>query len=289
MRIIKHADALNKKNYDFDVILSKGNELPKIQADEVIKNRETMLNLLKDVNSVDTCFVFESDGLHPTVGLWAHCVILGRYKGFEEAIQNASKESAYALLDKSETKSDTTECLDIATMNDKGSNTLILHDPKDISLSTLAVLLRFVYTGEINLPADPGQHVISRTLAMPKTSRKFRESFLWNPMDVEVDPNWRLKDVPWEVLLQAADHYDVTEVREDCQDILIRAMSESNVMDTLFKVGSSFDTVKEAALDFIVNMSTMISNGNNPFIAYKNHPDCHSFMFEVMRRRAKKD
>ncbi|KAG0006200.1 hypothetical protein BGZ80_000986 [Entomortierella chlamydospora] len=290
---LKHGDAVFKDKYLFDIVLFIGQNIPVIPVEpleSVPKNRDIMLTLLKDINSVDTCFVFESDKSYSNVGLWAHRVILTKYKKFDGIIQYASKKATTALSEKDDSKRDVTESSTPSIGRDENPAVLTIPVPKDFSLSTLSVLLRYIYTGEIKLTADLGQHAVSMTkssLVIYDAMGKTRESVRWSPFDA--DSPWKLKDVTWEELLLAADHFGVSDMRKNCEDEVIGAMNQSNVVDTLFNIGCSFDTVKEAALDFIVkNMETMVLDGEDPFVAFKNHPDCHSLMFEVMRRRVKK-
>ncbi|KAF9401824.1 hypothetical protein BGX21_000462 [Mortierella sp. AD011] len=284
---IKHANVVFKGEYWFDIVLSYGDSLPVLPVEPLEnapKNRDTMLTLLKDINSVDTCFVFESDKSYSNVGLWAHRVILAKYKKFDEIIQDASKKAAAALSEKADAGCDTTESSTPTAGRDENPTVLTIPVPKDFSLSTLSVLLRYIYTGEIKLIADLGQHAVSMTkssLVIYDAMGKTRESIRWSPFDA--DSPWKLKDVTWEELLLAADHFGVSDMRKNCEDEVIGAMNQSNVVDTLFNIGCSFDTVKKAALDFIVeNMETMMLDGQDPFVAFKNHPDCHSLMFELM-------
>ncbi|KAF9114089.1 hypothetical protein BGX27_000142 [Mortierella sp. AM989] len=285
----KHNNVFHKNKYMFDVVFSVGNDFPKIaiKPPEVVhKNRDTMLILLKDINSVDTCFIFESDKSYSNVGLWAHRVILAKYKKFDEIIQDATKKATAAALPE---KTDGEKVVTGPSIPTIGNPIVLTISVPKFGLATLSVLLRYIYTGEIQLAPDLSYHAVSMTktsLVLYDAMGKTRESICWSPLDS--NSPWKLKDVTWEELLLAADYFGVTDMRENCEEKVIGTMNESNVVDILFNIGCSFDTVKEAALDFIVkNMATLVLEGEDPFVAFKNHPDCHNLMFEVMRRRVK--
>ncbi|KAF8933523.1 hypothetical protein BGZ58_006275 [Dissophora ornata] len=214
---------LHNNKYCFDIVLSSNNKQPindnrlvndnQSRKDSDPRTEETMLALLKDVHSVNLCFAFESDKTYPGLEVWAHRVVLSRYKKIANMIQKA------------------TEAMSEETNNPKSG------------------------------------------LLIPNSA---------DPLVID------LNTVTWEELLMAADFFGVTDLRDYCESKVISAINKSNVIDTLFNVGSCFDKVKESALDYIVqNMVSLVVDGKDPFESYKYHPECHDLMVEVMRRRAK--
>ncbi|KAF9358337.1 hypothetical protein BGX26_001994 [Mortierella sp. AD094] len=154
---------LHNGKYCFDIVLSNNGNPPEKQAEvlevdiqhAMTKNHEVMLILLRDIHSVDVCFVFESDKTCLNVGLWAHRAILSRYKGFENAIHTANK----AMSSSSEDMANLT----IGESDVSSSSTSVQADVilgplmipvEKFTLATLCVLLRYIYTGEINLSAE---------------------------------------------------------------------------------------------------------------------------------------
>ncbi|KAF8914560.1 hypothetical protein BGZ58_005698, partial [Dissophora ornata] len=63
---------------------------PPKRVEAISKNYDVMQILLKDIYSVDVCFVFDCDKTYSNAGLWAHRSILSRYKTFAKAILEAS-------------------------------------------------------------------------------------------------------------------------------------------------------------------------------------------------------
>ncbi|KAF9339548.1 hypothetical protein BGX26_009274, partial [Mortierella sp. AD094] len=168
-------------------------EVPEVEPrnDAVTKNHEIMLILLRDIHSVDVCFVVESDKTCSNVGLWAHRSILSRYKGFENAIQMACKDL-----------SSTSEDMAKLTIGDGGSSSSTTAQGDDIlgpllipvekfTLATLCVLLRYIYTGQIKLSAETNKHAISMTestLTLQGITSRHKESVRWHPL--ELDSPW---------------------------------------------------------------------------------------------------
>ncbi|KAG0350657.1 hypothetical protein BGZ54_003695 [Gamsiella multidivaricata] len=126
--------------------------------------------------------------------------------------------------------------------------------------------------------------LVSQTLRGAKMQQ---ESIRWNPLASESP--WKFKDVTWEELLVATDYYGMTDLRTRCEQAVTDGINQNNALQMLFTIGCSFEKVKESALDYLVkNMATLVVDGSDPFEPYERHPKCHSFMLELMRRKAKR-
>ncbi|KAF9174454.1 hypothetical protein BGX21_000466 [Mortierella sp. AD011] len=274
-------------------LLEKQPEAPKMDLqDAAAKNNETMLVLLRDIYSVDVCFVFESDNTCSNVGLWAHRTILSKYKGFENTIQTACKDISSASNDMSN--------LAISERDNQMSSTSVetnhvlgplLIPVGKFTMATLCVLLRYIYTGQIKLSVEIDKHAISTTensLIVQGIMSRGKESVRWHLL--ETDSPWKFKDVTWVELLLASDHYGVEDLRLRCEDEVISTIDQSNVFETLFTTGCSFDRIKEAALNYIVgNMTTLFPKGKDPFAPHKDHPKCHDLMIEIFHHKAERN
>ncbi|KAF9437467.1 hypothetical protein BGZ76_000617 [Entomortierella beljakovae] len=282
---IKHSDVEHGNKYEFDIIMQNGLDLPvpvpvtKLESD--INFTQIMKSLLMDVYSVDVCLFLDSENNYPNVGIWAHRVILSKYKKFDELIQSAIKHhdpSIHSVM--SDVLSDSSDSTLIASHESKSNNPVV--QIKGFSLATVSVLLRYIYTGEIVLSVDLKTHVLS----------SFKASLVIHDADgttqeTQLGPvaTWKLKDTTWEELLEAANYLGVTELQKKSEEAVINALEETSVLNTLFITGAFSSKVREAALAFIVkNMSELIVDDKNPFDAYKSHQDCHDYMFEVIRR-----
>ncbi|KAF8933524.1 hypothetical protein BGZ58_006276 [Dissophora ornata] len=254
----------NNNDYRFDILLGDYKQLIKdnvyTHENQLTKDNqsrkgcdsrteETMKALLKDVHSVDLCFAFEYDKAYPGLEMWAHRVILSRYKKIANMIQKTTEVMSEEI---NNVKSSTT-FLEVGAPHVADS---LVIPVANFSFATLCTILRYIYTGKINRSVDMNLHAIS----------KFND----------------FNTVTWEELLMAADFYGVTDLRNCCEGEVILAID-------LFNIGSSFHKVKESALDYIVeNMESLLLEGKDPFEPYRLHPKCHDLMVEAMRRRATK-
>ncbi|KAF9114087.1 hypothetical protein BGX27_000140 [Mortierella sp. AM989] len=293
-----------KDKYLFDIVLSTEEKLTqtRIVESEMVKmepeidrqdattmNREIMLMLLRDIHSVDLCFVFESDKACSNMGLWAHRVILSRYNGFENAIQMACKDLSSASEDMASlTIGDGDSSKSSTTKRDADILGPLLIPIKKFNLATFCVLLRYIYTGEVRLSVEADKHTLSTnesTLVVESIVSKRKESVRWHPLGS--DSPWKFKDVTWGELLLAADFYGVKDLRLLSEKKVISAISKSTVVETLFTIGTQFDKIKGFALDYIVDdMAALFPKGENPFAPYKNHPEYDEMLVELIHRKA---
>jgi hypothetical protein len=251
-----------------------------------------MLSLLKDVHSVDTCFIFTSDKSCSNLGLWAHSAILSHYKGFDELIKKATRAASPEQASKSEDSLD--KSASIQPASDMAESlcvpTSLTIEIKGFSLATMCSILYYIYTGEARILVNTDQYAISKaesTLVLHDSMGKARESVRWDPLDV--DSSWKLKDVTWEELCLAAEYYGLDELQTRCEKEVLQLMDKSNVVDILFHVGLHVKEVKTQALKFIAEqMDSLFVDGNDPFESFKDHPKCHEMLVEVMRLNATK-
>ncbi|KAF9174453.1 hypothetical protein BGX21_000467 [Mortierella sp. AD011] len=277
--------------YIFDISISTEKDLPENQIDVlesrpqdiVIRNHDIMSILLKDIYSVDVCFVFDFDKSCSNVGLWAHRAVLSRYKGFGNVIHTACRDMSSSSEDPA---SDSLPSP--ATAQDDGGLGPLLISVEQFTMATLCVLLRYVYTGQVELSAETDKHAISMTestFILQSIMSRRKESVRWHPLDT--NSRWKFKDVTWEELLLASDYYGVMDLKSRCEKEVISAIDRSTVVKTLFTIGDSFPEVKESALDFIIqNMALIFPKGKDPFTKYKRHPMCHELLIDIISRKA---
>ncbi|KAG0352420.1 hypothetical protein BC939DRAFT_480769 [Gamsiella multidivaricata] len=285
---VKVNAVLHKDKYCFDIVLSFSRELTRKldYPDADLSIRDTMKVLLKDMGSANVCFVFESgkDKARLYYGLWAHRAILSRFIRFTQSIKDELEDVTKGLPPP-------------YGISEDDSRELLTVPMHGFTLATFCVLLRYIYTDEINLSVDASQYAISTT----------KSHALWRILDgpEEMGLQWerqqqepvrwsspsrnslKLVDVTWEELLVVADHYNMEGLRLKCEDAVIHAINKNNVVKTLFTIGDKFESVKESALDYIVkNMPEMLLEGADPFQSYKHMPACHNIILELMRRKA---
>ena len=298
---------LSEDKYRFDIVISNGKDLahrptPKDLTSIVSTKRDMLLSLLKDVHSVDICFVFTSDKTYPKVGLWAHRSILSRHKVFEKLILEATKGLKMTKRPES-TKTYTTDeneeqeeakkpstSASSAKEETSGMSSILTIQVDKFTLATMCSVLYFIYAGEVQLSIAPSQFAISKaesTLVLHDTQSKTRESVRWDPLSA--DSAWKLKDVTWQELGLAAEFYGLGELGTLCEKKVSEMLNESNAIDILFNVGCYAENVKRQAVDYIAeHMGSLFVSENNPFEAFRDHPACHDMLVEVLRVKSTK-
>ncbi|KAK3806297.1 MAG: hypothetical protein J3Q66DRAFT_392930, partial [Benniella sp.] len=199
--------------YRFDIVLSASKDLahrtiPKSLLFSVSSGREILLSLLKDVHSVDVCFVFTSDQSYPKVGLWAHRTILSRHKVFEELILKATKalettkeSTKVASPERGQDAGDPREPTGKEEEETSGEPSILTIPIDKFSLATMCSILYYIYSGQVQLSITPSQFAISKSesaLVLYDSKGKTRESIRWDPFSA--DSAWKLKDVTWQEL-----------------------------------------------------------------------------------------
>ncbi|KAK3806295.1 MAG: hypothetical protein J3Q66DRAFT_358789 [Benniella sp.] len=261
-----------------------------------------LLSLLKDVHSVDTCFVFTSDQTYPMVGLWAHRTILSRHKVFEELILKATKElkttnepqgtkpSTPKMDNGADSMPSTSSSSSSAKEEVSGMPLLLTIQVDKFSLATMCSILHFIYAGEVKLSIFPSQFAISKaesTLVLYDTQGKTRQSVRWDPLST--DSAWKLKDVTWQELGLAAEFYGLGELATICEKEIAGILSKSNAIDILFNVGCHSEKVKKKTVDYIAeHMGALFVGECNPFESFRDHPACLDMVIEVLRVKATK-
>ncbi|KAF9899099.1 hypothetical protein BX616_003284 [Lobosporangium transversale] len=291
---ISRKDVLMDGQLCFDIVITTRPETEVVDQPSstsstlsISKYQKIMLTLLKDVNSVDLCFVFKTDKTCSNVALWAHSSILSRYPTFDSIIQEAIGLNSLFLHSDDEKGNDTSPNSHL-TAREYGD--VLVQPVSETSMATMCSLLLYIYTDEINLSIDTKRHAISRTestLTVVDMMGQGKRSMAWHPLDS--DSQYKFKDVTWAELLIAAEKYGVTDLQSHCEKKVIATIKNSNAIEVLFNLGTRFKTIKTAALGHIVgNMTVLFSEGRDPFAPYVHHPDCHTLLIEVLQNKAKK-
>ncbi|KAG0207729.1 hypothetical protein BGX33_006670 [Mortierella sp. NVP41] len=198
-----------------------------------LKGLGTML--LKDPTSVDVCFTFSSDKTYSDIGLWAHRCILSQHESFAKLIREAAMVHSLGniVLAEKESNADTdsdTESISNISIDSMlttatvataegvsvgvASKGLVIKVDK-VSLATFCVMIYYIYTGEINRSVDPIRFVLSNTdkatLVWRDSTGKIEDSVGWRPLDQ--GSSWRLKEVTWKELRDAAAHYGLEDLQ----------------------------------------------------------------------------
>ncbi|KAG0282077.1 hypothetical protein BGZ96_000856, partial [Linnemannia gamsii] len=178
------------------------------------------------------------------------------------------------------------------TTRTTGETRVLVVKVDKFSLTTFCALLYYIYTDEVHLAIDTSRFAISSgegpLIWRDIATGRMRDSVSCHPMD-RSSP-WKLKDVTWDELFEAADYYGISDLRVDCLGKVISGMKQSNVVETLFSKSVSGSEVRQAAMKFIVeNWGSIFQKGSNTmdhFAAYKTYPEFHEVLIELMQMKA---
>ncbi|KAF9932117.1 hypothetical protein FBU30_008931, partial [Linnemannia zychae] len=214
--------------------------------------------LLKDANSVDVCFTFNSDNTHSNITVWAHRVVLTRHKVFADLIQNQETiQSLLAVTQTTKAESDidtsskfesdsessyTISVDDTSTTVNTDTRILVIQVDK-LSLEAFCTALYYIYTGEIRLSFDSTRFAISFSQSKANITRDYELRTL-----TKKPSTLKFKDVTWGQLLEAADLYKILDLQDECLRQVISGMNQSNVVETLFYKTPSGTEVRQAGM-----------------------------------------
>ncbi|KAF9085611.1 hypothetical protein BGX23_009513 [Mortierella sp. AD031] len=230
--------------YDFDVVLSTDLELARTASapasTPISKQKVLMSLMLKDTTPVEICFTFTSHKTCSNISLWAHRFVLSQHDSFSRLIQGAKTTHSLGNMDMEKGDGDG-ECelgeensinnFSTDDMNGMGtavvaigtggsvdsvSRAMVIQVDK-LSLATFCVMLYYMYTGESTPPRFVLSDTNRTTLARSDSMGKIGESVDWRPLDQ--DSPWKLKDVTWKDLRNAAVHFGLQylqTIAENC-------------------------------------------------------------------------
>ncbi|KAI1313811.1 hypothetical protein EDD11_002518 [Mortierella claussenii] len=182
-----------------------------------------LASLLKDRTTVNVEFSFDTHRCGQRVRVGAHRVILERYRGFYELFQMPPYK-------------------DNSTRNNDDDNTVInelataVVPLEGVSPMAFCVLLKFVYTGDLDLSFDANQFVVrsmDQPCSPPIASAMSNATLFYAQWNTKVS-------VIWGELLMAADRFKVVDMRQRCLNNLLALLDKGNAMEIFFHVGVLF-------------------------------------------------
>ncbi|KAF9366596.1 hypothetical protein BGX34_000616 [Mortierella sp. NVP85] len=267
-------DKKDSDKYAFYLVLSTSQSLPVVFMTSSVPEstsfkrmfpelHQTMLRLLKDPASVNVAFVFTIHNCQRKVALWANRTILDKHLRLQELFSAASHKPTMIPIE-------------------------------GISLTTFCVLLKYLYTEDLDLTVDPSQYLmcdmdqfkdersvdsISSSEVLNKTLKEYNAAQFY--------ATWNVKDkVTWSDLFLAADRFEITDLRKQCLDNLLVSVDKSNAMEILFGVGMCFrKEIREPVMKFISeHLDDVFSlETQDPFKRFADHEGCHEVMLELLR------
>ncbi|KAF9973856.1 hypothetical protein BGZ65_009028 [Modicella reniformis] len=210
-------DTIDPSKYAFHLVLSTPEKLPLLTDLEIkpsVTNKsfkeifpekyQDTLKFLKDPKSVNTGFLFTIHSCQRKIALWTHSRLLDKYPHFQELF-----EKVYSRL--------------------------VLIPIKDISLATFCVLLKYLYTEDLDLVVDPTQYLLcDMNHLQNKTS------------------------------MDSASSLAIADLRKQCLENLLASVNNDNAIEILFRLGKRF---KEEVGDSVIKY---ISEHSNDILALQN-------------------
>ncbi|KAG0004887.1 hypothetical protein BGZ65_012469 [Modicella reniformis] len=270
-------DKNDSKKYAFDLVISTMQTLPAglMENGPTVENKpsnkdmfpnknQVMFKLLKDPRTASVAFVFTIHGCQRKVGLWAHRILLDKYPRFQGLYK------AYQEVDEH---------------NDTMDTTPSLIPIEGISLSTFCVLLKYLYTEELDLAVDPTQYVMcdmerlqEKTLTDSTSSFAVLNKTLKEHNTAQFYATWNVKDkVTWSDLFLAADRFEITELRKKCLENLLASVDKDNAMEILFGIGTRFqEEVYDPVMKYISeHLHDFSLHDKDPFKRFADHERCY--------------
>ncbi|KAG0278330.1 hypothetical protein BGZ95_004247 [Linnemannia exigua] len=272
-------------NYDFDIVLSADKGLIRRTAPTHCNHKELIALLLKDVTLTNVCFTIPSiaEGQSITC-LWAHRSAFSSHKKFLELIAKGDE----VIQDKNNTECAMT-AQDLAVVIAKGGSTPVRVDK--VAMSTFCVLLYYIYMGVVNLKLHTCQ-VFSGCQSIRGCPVDGPSFSIFTLSDIEGEEGqdgvpFHL-DVKWEDLMEAADVYEISDLKRLCRRGIIKGLDKTNAVDILFGKTGRDPEIKQAAVEYIVeNLDAIFEETGDPFDRHRQHPEHHSLLVKLMRLKAK--
>jgi hypothetical protein len=259
------------------------------------KHRDTVALLLKDICSADIFFSFPADKILPNAVLCAHRFIISPYRILTMPISPKKgvlslTEERFFIPNPNGNDGWSAHGFGCVVAPDKCASNLsgMISDALsrtgatlvkigNISLATFCALLYYLYTGEIDL-----EPVTSRFAMFRFPSRCNNRVPLWIDQPLVLETTW-------EELLKASTLFEIPDLQTLCRENAITWINKDNAIMTLFgESAKNNPRVKKMALTIAVqNMDAIFASEKDPFVVYKDHPDYHEVLMEVMRLNVK--
>ncbi|KAF9327424.1 hypothetical protein BG006_009259 [Podila minutissima] len=171
----------------------------------------------------------------------------------------------------------------------------------EFSLESYCNLIRYLYTGTIELKIDLNDFSIGSTPNKPFLlnckERPVVEGLFYSHASIGSDPLLDTKTAAAVLkvehttsgeLLQHADCYQVRDLRGYCRAWIIESMDKSNAMSILFGFAYRFEDLKSVVLKFVVDhLDKMYAGEKDPFEEYKDHPERSTLLADLLKFKFK--
>lgn len=267
-----------KGRLDFDIVLTTSPSIvipsrPKVTQVETPKSKSIMYSLMKDIATTNMAFTFGFNGSARNVALWVHQSVLSQ------------QPYLASFLGKLQ---------DVGGSGDSSASGVKSTHVSEYSLEGYCSLIRFLYTGTIDLEVDLQDFAIGCPPSKPYSASCKKRPIVEGLFPLEVDRSSTTetddfkRHTDWIEMFQLADCYKVWELREYCKSEIVMSLTQENGLEMLFRFAYKYQDMKDVLLQHVAGIvDKMFASDKDPFEAYKDHPEKHSLMVKIMQRKFK--
>ncbi|KAG0076737.1 hypothetical protein BGZ93_000571 [Podila epicladia] len=258
---------------------NKGDEDEEMEEVVVGPNPTDILSsLMRDLATTNMAFTFGFNGSARNVALWVHQSVL------------LHQPYMASLIDK---------LRNVESSDDSSISGVKSIHVTEYSLESYCSLIRFLYTGTIDLDVDLEDFAIGCPPNRPYSpiicKKRPPVEGLFAPAagtgsTKNLDENEIKRRTAWPELFQVADCYQIKGLREHCKGKIVASISEENVLEMLFKFGYKYKDLKDVLLQFVADHMDKLfvqAKGDDPFDVFKDHPERYSLLIQALQLKFK--
>lgn len=158
-------------------------------------------------------------------------------------------------------------------------------------LENYCCLLRFLYTGEIDLEVSlddfaigspPNKPYTRSSKECPAVEGLFEPTLASSSKNVVTDFK---RQAGWKKLLQLGDCPQIQGLREFCRKKIFASLDRSNTLDIFVDFAYRNGDLRKDVMNFVTgDMKRLLSDGRGLFAAYKDHAVGYAFVVEMLER-----
>ncbi|KAF9937422.1 hypothetical protein BGZ65_001513, partial [Modicella reniformis] len=163
-----------------------------------------------------------------------------------------------------------------------------------ISLITFCVLLKYLYTKDLDLAVDPTQylmcdmdHLTHESLTTSTSLADVLDNAHKEYNTAQFQVTWNDKDkVTLLDLFLAADRFEIADLRKQCLKGVLASVDKNNASEILFEVGTRFkEENRGPVMEYISEHldNAFLIQMQDLFKRFAEHEECHETMLELLR------
>lgn len=219
---------------------------------------------------MDVALTFGLNGGARNIALWAHRSVLSQQPGLSKLI-NKLRSVEGSLTDSAV------------------ASGIQSHHVHEYSLEGYCGLIRFLYTGTVELKVDLDDFAIgfppNKPFSIACKERPDIDDLFLSAASTSTDAVLK-GETSFSELFLLADCYEVGDLRAHCRIQILHSMTVRNSLDILFGFAYRFEDLKDEVLHYVSNnLNTMYGAGEDPFDKYQDHPERHALLAEALKMR----